>query len=177
MSDNQKANLRISLLPLVVIIGLILGAGYLLLAGEITLPSFKKGPTFRSVEGFPTVIYTQLQIEKQRTVLKSEQELTDFLNKIDPTGLLEVREPINFNKEYLIAVTTETEDRTGNTVKIRKIAEDKEKGEMRVDIRETVKGSSCEVEMDKNVSIDIVAVSKTDKSFEFDRVKQVEECK
>ena len=177
MTDNQKANLRISLVPLVAIIGLILGAGYLLLAGDINLPRFNKGPQFRRVEGFPTIVYTDKQIEKQRTLIKSEEELTNFLNTIDPSGLLEVREPINFNKEYLIAVTTETEDKTGNSIRIKKIYENKEKKSMLVSINETTQGETCETEIDKNVSVDIVAVSKTELPLEFDRVKQIQECK
>lgn len=176
MSDNQKANLRISLIPLVVIIGLILGAGYLLLAGDIKLPKFNNEPKFRRVEGFPTIVYTETVIEKQRIVIKSEEELTQFLNMIDPTGLLEVREPINFNKEYLIAVTTETEEETGNGVRIKEIYENKEKGNFLVSIREITQGDTCEKELDKNISVDVVAISKTETPFEFDRVKQVEEC-
>ena len=175
--DNQKAKLRISLLPLVVIIGLILGAGYLLLAGDINLPDFMKSSQFRRVEGFPTIVYTSNQVQKQRLVIKSEEELTNFLNMIDSTGLLEIREPINFNKEYLIVVTTETEAKTGNEVKIRKIYEDKEKNQIMVSIREIEKGETCEVELDNNIAVDIVAISKTDKAVEFDRVKQVETCK
>ena len=173
---DQKARLRISLLPLVVIIGLILGAGYLLLAGDINLPDFLKKSEFRRVEGFPTIVYTSNTVEKQRLVIKSEQELTDFLNKVDSTGLLEVKEPINFKKEYLVAVTTETQDRTGSTVKIKKLEKDKEKNRIVVTIRETEKDENCEVELDKNIALDIVAVSKTDLPFDFDRVKQVETC-
>lgn len=177
MTNNQKANLRISLIPLVVIIGLILGAGYLLLAGDIKLPKFNNGPQFRRVDGFPTVIYTDKIIEKQRLVIKSEEELTNFLNAIDPTGLLEVRETINFNKEYLVAATTETEQETNHMVRIKKIYEDKEKGTILVSLRETEAGDTCEVEMDPNVAVDIVAISKTETPIDFERVKQVEECK
>jgi len=176
MNDNQKANLRISLIPLVVIIGLILGAGYLLLAGDINLPKFNNGPKFRRVEGFPTIVYTENVLEKQRLVIKNEEELTQFLNLIDPTGLLEVREPINFDKEYLVAVTTETEEKTGNSVKIKEIYENKEDDNFLVSIRETIQGDTCEKELDKNIAVDVVAISKTEKPFEFDRVKQVEEC-
>jgi hypothetical protein len=177
MTDNQKANLKISLIPLVVIIGLILGAGYLLLAGDIKLPQFNNGPQFRRVDGFPTVIYTDKVIEKQRIVIKSEEELTNFLNMIDPTGLLEVRETINFNKEYLIAVTTETEQETNRATRIKKIYEDKEKGNILVSVRETEPGKTCEIEIDPNVAVDIVAISKTELPMEFERIKQVEECK
>ena len=175
--DNQKAKLRISLLPLVVIIGLILGAGYLLLKGDIDLSKiFNKGPQLRRIEGFPTIIGTSNQVEKTRTVIRSEQELTDFLNKVDSTGLLELKDPINFNKEILVAVSTETENNNGNGIRIKKISEDKIKKKMVVSVIETEKGPTCEVENDKSVGIDIVAVSKTDLPFGFDRIKQYEQC-
>lgn len=173
---NDRANLRISLIPLVVIIGLILGAGYFLMEGEVKLDIFNRGPQFRRVEGFPTVVYTQLQLDKQRAVLKSEEELTEFLNTIDPSGLLEVREPINFDREYLIAVATETEQETEHSIRIKKIYEDKEKNMLLVSIRETEAGETCEIELDDNISVDIVAISKTDMNIDFDRTKQVVEC-
>ncbi|OGC38548.1 hypothetical protein A3K42_01520 [candidate division WWE3 bacterium RBG_13_37_7] len=173
---NQKANLRISLIPLVILIILILGAGYLLLEGEIKLPKFNRGPQIKRLEGFPTIVYTDKQIEKQRKVIKSEQELTEFLNLIDPSGLLEVRDKIDFNKEYLLAATTETENETGHSVKIRRVYEDKNNSTLLVSIQEEEAGSNCDVEMDKNISVDIASISKTDWNIEFDRTKQINQC-
>ena len=176
MIIDEKAKLRISLLPLVVIIGLILGAGYLLLAGDINLPNFFKKSQFRRIEGFPTIVYTSNVVAKQRTIIKSEEELTKFLNTIDSTGLLEIREPINFNKEYLVVAATETEARTGNTIRIKKISEDKTKNQLVVDIIETQKDNACEVDLSKNIALDIVAISKTTKEATFGREKQIESC-
>jgi hypothetical protein len=62
-------------------------------------------------------------------------------------------------------------------VRIKKIYEDKEKGTILVSLRETEAGDTCEVEMDPNVAVDIVAISKTETPIDFERVKQVEECK
>jgi hypothetical protein len=177
MNDfNQKANLRISLIPLVILIILILGAGYLLLEGEIKLPKFNRGPQIKRLEGFPTIVYTDKEVEKQRKVIKSEQELTEFLNLIDPSGLLEVRDKIDFNKEYLLAATTGTENETGHSVKIRKVYEDKNNKTLLVSIAEEESGSNCDVEMDKNISVDIASISKTDWTINFDRTKQIIQC-
>lgn len=175
--NEQKAILRISLIPLVIIIGLILGAGYLLMEGEVKLPKFNKGPQITRLEGFPTVVYTDQALEKQRRIIRSEEELNDFLNYVDPSGLLEVNEKIDFNKNYLLGVSTETEEKTGHDVKVKKVYGNKKDKKIIVSLRETEAGSSCEVEMDSNISIDLVSISKTDFVIEFERTKQVTECK
>ena len=72
--SNQKAILKVSLIPLAIIIVLILGAGYFLLQGEINLPTFKRGPTIRRLTGFPTLVYTDKEIAKQNYPVKIEQE-------------------------------------------------------------------------------------------------------
>ena len=174
--NKQDAILRISLIPLVVIIGLILGAGYLLMEGEVKLPKLSKGPQITRLEGFPTVVYTSDMLEKQRLVIKSEEELTEFLNYIDPSGLLEVNEKIDFEKEYLLGVSTQTEDETEHQLRVRKVYENKRDKQMLVSIRETEAGGTCDVEMDSNVSVDLVSVSKTELDVEFERIKQVLEC-
>lgn len=177
MTNNQRATLKMSLIPLVILIGLILGAGYFLLQGEIKLPKFNKGPQLRRLEGFPTVIYTDATLEKQRKILKSEQELAEFLNYMDPSGLTEVRSPINFDREYLIAVSSDTQDETGHTIKVKKIYQDKEDKTLLVTLEETEEAENCELENDKNVMADVVAISKTDWKVEFERVKKIIDCK
>ena len=174
---DQKAKLRISLLPVIVIIGIILSAGFLLLSNEFDVAKMFEKSTLRRIEGFPTIVYTSNDVEKQRLVIKNEQELAELLNKVDSTGLLEVNESINFDNEYLIAVSTETENRSGIDVRIRKVEIDTDSNTLKVLIRETELDDSCiEIEEDKYVSLDIVAISKTDMNIEFDREKRVEFC-
>ena len=72
--NKQEAFLRVSLLPLLVLVALILGAGYFLLKDEIKLTSLEKKPTIQRLEGFPTVIYTDKQIEKIRKIKKKKKE-------------------------------------------------------------------------------------------------------
>lgn len=176
---NQKKFVYVSLLPLIVIVGLILGAGYFLLADEIKLPSFNKGPTIRRLEGFPTIVYTEenQDSEKKRLVLKSQQELDDFLNTIDKTGLLTMKDKINFEKEYLIAVATDVEAPEDHKVKIRKVYEDKKTKTLLVSITETFPNDDCAPELAPHIGVDIVAINKTDWKIDFEKVKDVLECK
>jgi hypothetical protein len=165
-----------SFLPLLLLILIILGAGYFLIQGEIKLPKFDRGPQIRRLEGFPTVIYTDRKVEKQRLVIKSEEELNDFLNLVDDTGLLTLREDIDFEKEFLLGVTSETEKEVDHEIKIRKVYEDKDDGSLLISIRETFPGETCDSEIDEHIAADLVAISKTDLDIEFERVKQVIEC-
>jgi len=176
MTINQNAKLKISLLPLAIVILLILSAGFLLLSNEFNITKVFRKNTIRRIDGFPTIVYTSNNVEKQRSVIKNQQELAEILNKVDSTGLLKVNGPINFDREYLIAVSTETKEKTGISIKIRKIEEDKENNKLKVFIRETELEENCEIELDKNLALDIVAISKTDIEIEFDREKRTEPC-
>ena len=176
LENKQRASLKVSLIPLVVIVFLILGIGYFLLQGEITLPKLRKGPTIQRLEGFPTVIYTQEDMKKQRRVIRNEQELDEFLNFVDKSGLLQMRESVNFEKEIILAVSSDTNEEVGRKIKIKKVYEDKEEKEIKVIIEETKPGETCTPEMDRNVTVDMVKLSKTDWEISFDRVTKVEEC-
>ena len=176
LNDRQKASLRISILPIVVLISLVLGVGYFLLKGELKLPKFNKGPTFQKIEGFPTVIYLDEDIEKERKVITSEQELNEFLNKIDKTGLLTVKEKIDFDKKIVLAVSTDTHEETGRKIKIKKISEDKEKKKMLVEFEETVPEKDCNMEKDKNIAVDMVILSKTNYRINFEKITKVIMC-
>ncbi|MDC0449172.1 hypothetical protein OAL67_01030 [bacterium] len=173
---KKPQTIYMSFIPLLLIIGIILGAGYMLLQGEIKLPKFNKGPQIRRLEGFPTVIYTSTPIEKQRLVIDNETDLYNFLNMVDETGLLTIRETIDFEKEVVLAVASETEKEVGHEIKIRKVYEDKNDPTLLVSIREMFPGETCELEIDEHVAVDVVTISKTDYGIEFERIKQYEEC-
>lgn len=175
MTKSQQATVKMSLLPLVIIVLLILGAGFLLLKGDLKFPKFNKGPTVRRLE-VTDVVYTDKEVQKQRRVIKTQEELNDFLNYVDSTGSLVLKENINFDKEMLIGVSTNPNPETGHKTKIKKIYESADKNKLVVVVEEYEKGKNCTVENDRNVAIDIVAISKTDKEIDFERVKKVEEC-
>lgn len=178
MTEKQKRTLNISLVPLIIIVGLILVAGYFLMEGEIKLPNFNKGPQVRRLEGFPTIVYTDKQIDKQRVIIKSESDLSNFLNLIDSSGTLVLKEKINFDKEYLIGVSSDTEAEIRHRIKVRKIYEDRAEKTLIVSIAEYTPGKTCasQLENDPNIPVDLVAISKTDWEISFDKIEQVEEC-
>ena len=176
IDDKQRASLKISLLPIIILIGLILGIGYFLLQGEVTLPKFNKGPTIQRVAGFPTVIYTDKVIEKQRKVITNEEDLNLFLNLVDETGLLTVKETINFEKSIVLAVATETNEEIGHKIKIKSVYEDKEENEILVEFEETDPDNDCKYELDNNIAVDMVILSKTDKEIHFEKITKVIQC-
>lgn len=176
MQDRQK--IYISLLPLFVIIILIIGAGYFLLVDEIKLPKFNRGPQVRRIEGFPTnvVVDQNVTTEKKRLVLQAEHELDTFLNEIDSSGMLTMREKVDFNKEYVIAVTSSVENAETHRIKVRKVYEDKANNTLLVSIVETFPGDSCMVDVSPHIAVDLVAINKTDWNINFERVTDTEEC-
>jgi len=177
MIEKQKATLKVSLLPLAIIIVLILGVGYFLLQGEIKLPNFNREPTITRLTDFPTTVPTTVQLDRQRKVLTSDQQLNEFLNLIDSSGTLRVIDKIDFTKEIVIAASTATNDFKGTKIKIRKVYEDKAKKRLLVSVEETVPGNSCTPETGANVAVDIITLSKTDFEIRFDKVTKTVECK
>ena len=178
MNEKEKAQLNVSLIPLVIIVGLIFGAGYFLLKDEISLPKFNRGPTMRRLEGFSTLVYVDddFEIERKKLIIRNQEELSEFLNSIDKSGLLELKENIDFNKEMILAVNSSAHEETGHRTKIDRIYEDATESRLIVLVEEKEAGDTCDEDPDRNVTLDIVALSKTDLDITFDRVKKVEEC-
>ena len=175
MTKNLRGNIKISVLPLFILIAIVL-AVYFLFLGDTEVINFDRSPELRRLNGFPTTVYSESDFDKKRLVIKSQEELTEFLNEVDESGYVIVREEIDFNKEWLLAVSTKTYDREGYSIKIRKLYEDKDNNTLLVSLRETEPGDSCEVEENKSGAVDLVAISHTDLNIEFERVKQVVEC-
>lgn len=176
MTKNQQATVKMSLIPLVIIIALIIGAGFLLLKGEIKLPDFNSGPKVKRLQNYPTIVYTDKELTKQRRVITNQQELNDFLNYVDSTGMLVVKDNIDFNKDYLIAVSTGVYNETGHKIKVKRVYMDTKRNKLMAAVEEVELAENCVVDYAKNVAVDIVAVSKTDKKIDFDRTKTVEPC-
>ena len=176
MTNKQHAILNMSLLPLAIILVLILGVGYFLLQGEIKLPKFNRGPQIGRLENFPTVLDTTKDMEKIRKVLKSEAELDEFLNTVDGENQLSVKEKINWDKQFVLAVTTSTNEESGHKIKIAKAYENKTDKTLLIRVTEVEKGGGCDVEKGKNIAIDLVTITKTDYTIEFEREKNIEPC-
>lgn len=165
-------------LPLLIILGLIIGAGYLLIGSDMELPFLKdrRNVEVRRLDGYPRTVSVDQEIDRKQQLIKSEDELIDFLASIDKTNLLTVDEKINFDKEYLIGVTSKTMDKGGNEFKIKKVYVDKEKDELLVSSRLSKPGDDCLVTQELNMLVDIVAISKTDKEVEFETLVETYTC-
>lgn len=176
MTKKQNTILNMSLIPLGIILILILGVGYFLLQGEIKLPKFNKGPQIGRLENFPVVLETTKDLEKIRKVIKSEAELDEFLNTVDGENQLNVKEKINWDRQYVIAVTSSTNEESGHRIKVARAYENKAEKKLLIKITEVEKGEGCEVEAVKNLAVDLVTITKTDYEIDFEREKSFELC-
>jgi hypothetical protein len=179
MNENHNKMAGVSALPLIIILGLILGAGYFLLRGEIDLSSLlgdNSSLEMRRLDGFPTVVPVSVEHEKLQKVIKSEQELIDFLAAVDETNNLSVGEKINFDKEMLIGVATSNFDTSGYSMKIRKIYVDRDSNSLLVSSTITQPGDTCQKDPQLNVAVEIVAVDTTDMPVDFETLRTTEIC-
>lgn len=165
-------------LPVLIVLGLILGAGYFLLGGDFSFPFNEPDTTVevRRLEEFPINVPLTNKIEKIQTVIKSEKELIAFMAAIDKSNTLSISEKINFDKEYLIGVSSKSFDTGGYEFKIRKIYIDQEKNILLVSSKTIKPGDACIVTQELNTIVDIVAISKTDKVFEFENLIETRTC-
>jgi len=178
MSKNEQKLLSMSFLPIILILILIFGAGFLLIEGEVKLPWMRNDNTLevRRLEGFPTTVWTKEPLTKQRVVIKSQKELETFLRNSDPEGNLALGEKIDFENEYLLGVSSETEETEGNDLKVKKVYIDKDLNTLKVSIRQYKPGDTCTYDIDPNAPVDLVAIGKTDSKIEFETVKETQEC-
>lgn len=161
-----------SLLPVVLLLALIVGTGYFLLKDDIKLPKFfSNEPQLRRLQDFPTVVSTTQTVEKQRTVIKSQEELIAFLKTVDPSGNLALGEKINFDQEYLVGVSAKTSTEGEVKLKIRKLYENKTAKELLVSIKETDPQGACVTTGESSIPVDLVAISKTDYTIDFEVIK------
>ena len=172
---KKSVKLSINLVPLFILVALLLGIWYFFLSDNEVF-NFNRAPEVRRLNGFPAIVYSEDDLEKQRLLINDEEQLAEFLNSVDKSGYLIVREDINFDKEMLLAVSTSTEDLEGQTIKIRKLYEDNDSDTILVSVRETEPGSTCEIVENKNAAVDLVAISRTIKKIEFEKIKEIKEC-
>jgi hypothetical protein len=172
---TKGSNKKINLIPLFILIGLVIVI-YFVFLSDSELFQLDKKLEVRRLNGFPAVAYTDKELEKQRLVITTEEELIEFLNYVDESGYLIVREDIDFNKEMLLGVSTDVNEIEGHTIKIRKLYEDRDSNTLLVSLRETEPGSTCEIIPNKNVAVDLVAIDLTGMNVDFERVKEVKEC-
>jgi hypothetical protein len=175
MTNKSKASTN--LLPIFIIIALIVAAGFLLTKDDIKAP-WQKSDKVRAehLTNFPREVPTLEQLEKERLVLKSQQELDSFLMKVDPTGSTKVSDKIDFNKEWVIVATSPTLTTDGYKLKIQKIYDDTEKQELRAVVIYEKPGETCEVQEVSNIVVDMVKIKQTTVKIDFDKEEKEVEC-
>lgn len=175
--NEKNITLYISLLPLIIIVGLVLGAGYLLLGEDVDLPRiFSANPRIKRLEGFPTTLNVTEDRDKIRLVITNEEELNKFLNSVDNSGLLTLKEKVNFARKVLIGVATKTLEEEDHRFKVRKVYKDKENETLLVSLLQENPGETCNPELDKNIWIDLVEIDKTEWKIDFELVRKTIEC-
>lgn len=168
----------LSALPLIIIIGLILGTGYLLLKDSIDLSFLEvsKDLEMERLENFPKTVSVTKDLDKQRAVIKSEEELINFLSYVSKSKELSLGRKVDFKKEMLIGVSTKTNNTGGYSVKIEKIKVDKKTNNLYITSLITKPSDNCVVTQQLNSAVDIVLVSKTNMDVEFETVRTTDLC-
>lgn len=175
---------KLNLLPIVLLLILLCLGGYLLLKDDLNIDGLKSDDTLdiKRVESFPNKVYTAKQMEKQRRIIKSQEELDAFFNEIDESDTLKFNEKVDFDKEWVIAVTPDLQENDGHAIKIKKIEIDKEDNSYKVVIVNTKPGDNCEGEYEATTTlpVDLAVVEKKDletAKIEFESVIEEKPCK
>lgn len=176
-----RSKSSMNLVPVILIFVLILGAGYLLLKDTFKLPWFKKDNTIEitRLEGFPRGWETQNDIRKTRKVIKNESELKEFLAYAtinDEDTLNGILKSVDFDKESLLGVTSETQDETEGLIRVKRVEIDKAKKRLHVRIIQYKPDATCVPEIKKNILVDMVKIDKSDNEIDFDVVKENRSC-
>jgi len=176
-----KSKSSMNLVPVILIFVLILGAGYLLLKDTLKLPWFRDDNTVEitRLDGFPRAWDTQKDIKKTRRVIKSEQELKDFFAYADMTdnvSLNAILSKVNFDKEFLLGVASDTQEDTEGLLRIKRVEINKAKKKLSVNIIQYKPDTTCVPEVKSNVLVDIVKISKSDNQIVFDVTQENRSC-
>ncbi len=174
---TNKSTASTNLLPIFIIVALIIAAGFLLTKDDFKAP-WQKSDKIKAehLTNFPREVPTLEQLEKERLVLKSQQELDSFLMKVDPTGSTKVSDKINFEKEWVLVATSPTLLTDGHKLKIQKIYDDTEKLEIRAVVIYEKPGDTCDVQQVSNVVVDMVKIKQTEMKIDFDKEEKEVEC-
>ena len=167
-------------LPLIILLGLLVGAGYFLLQGDVKLPFLNDDDAVevRRLDSYPAKVTLPASEEKDKTemIIKSEDELVTFLAAADPASTLTLNEKIDFDREYLIGTTSKTLKTSGYEFKTRRVYEDKEKQELTVSSLMRQPADDCIVNEEFSMFVDLIAISKTNKTVNFETVTETYTC-
>ena len=152
-----------------------------MLKDALKLPWFRNDNTVEitRLEGFPRAWETQRDVKKTRRVIRNEQELKDFfayVDMADETSLNSILNKVDFNKEFLLGITSDTQEETEGTIRVKRVEIDKAKKKLYVEIIQYKPDTTCAPEVKSNVLIDIVKISKSTNEIGFDVVKENRSC-
>lgn len=171
-----------NIIPVILIFVLILGAGYLLLKDTLKLPWFRDDDTIEitRMEGFPRAWVTDKEVKKIRQVIENEAELQEFFAYADmtsdQTSLNNILSQVDFTKEFIIGVTSDTQEETEGLLRIKRVEIDKVEKKLAVNLIQYEPDTTCVPEIKKNILVDIVKIERSDNEIDFDVVKQNRSC-
>lgn len=177
-----RSKSSMNLVPVILIFVLILGAGYLLLKDTLKLPWFRNDNTIEitRMEGFPRAWVSEKEIEKVRRVIENKAELQEFFDYADMTSdqasLDAVLAQVDFDKELVLGVTSDTKEETESLIRVKRVEIDKVKKKLTVQIIQYKPDSTCVPEIKKNILVDIVKIDRSDNEIDFDVIQQTRSC-
>lgn len=168
-------------LPIIIVAVAIAAGGYFFLGkngGNFGGSRDENTVEVRRLKNFPQIIPGSKEVDKEHVVIKSQQELDDFLSSLDDTGLLTVEDDINFDKEFVIGVHSKTHETDGFDLKIKRVYNDEDDKTLLVSRVETKPGDSCVDELDNTptIAVDIVTIEQTDYKIEFELLRETKVC-
>ena len=172
----KSVKLYVNVIPIIIILLLIGGAGYFLFGQDLEIPIEDRKTQITRLEGFPRMLYVSEDRKKVRKVIKSEEELNEFLNDVDKNGELTIDTNVNFNRHYLMGAATKTLEGENHTFKIKKIYKDTDDKTLTVVQERTDPDEGCKLEGGQNIWVDIVQINKTDWNIGFELVKKILPC-
>lgn len=170
---KNKSNLLIPVIVIVVLIG-VLGA---VLMKENILDLFDSSKNaLTRIEAYPKVIKSNKNIERERAVITSKEEFDALAAKIlDNPSELAFPE-VNFEKENLLVVTTQKNETTGYTIKVKSAKKNEAENKLEILIQLNKPGESCVNSEEPNIAVDIVKISKDSGQVSFDKEEKTVEC-
>jgi hypothetical protein len=172
----KSIKLYLNIIPLLIILFLIGSAGYFLFGEDLEIPFEDRQTRITRIEGFPQMLYVDEKRDKVREVITSEEELNEFLNKVDKEGRLNFNKNINFKRKYLIGTATKSLEGENHEFKIKKIYKDTEDKTLTIMQERIEPEDACKIGERENIWIDLIEIRKTDWKIEFELVQKTLPC-
>lgn len=170
---KNKSNL---LIPVAVIVVLIAVLGAVLMKENILDLFDTSKNALTRIEAYPKIIKSTKNIERQRSVITSKEEFDALASKIldNPSEL--VLPDVDFSRENLLVVTTQKNDTTGYTIKVKSAKKNDAENKLEILIQLNKPGESCVNSEESNIAVDMVKIAKDSGQVSFDKEERTVEC-